>query len=78
PSLFTFWFAEKRPREFRDWLTVDRALYESVAEGLIQRGVLPEPDAREPWFMSAAHSTEDIATTANALDDTLREVLRKR
>jgi glutamate-1-semialdehyde 2,1-aminomutase len=78
PSLFSFWFTDRAPRDFRDWLMVDHKLYETVAEGLIQRGVLPEPDTREPLFMSAAHTAQDIADTANALEDTLREVLRKR
>ena len=78
PSLFTFWFTETPPKEFRDWLKADRALYETVIEGMIQRGVLPEPDLREPWFMSAAHTADDIAETANVLEDTLRDALRLR
>lgn len=76
PSMFIFWFAEKAPREYRDWRLSDHSLYDRVAAGLIERGVMPEPDSREPWFMSAAHSHEDIAVTATALEDTLREVLR--
>lgn len=78
PSLFTFWFTEHQPTEFRDWLRADHALYESVTEGMIQRGVLPEPDMREPWFISAALTQADIAQTAQALEDSLREVLVKR
>jgi glutamate-1-semialdehyde 2,1-aminomutase len=78
PALFGVWFTDQPPRDFRDWLAVDHRLYESVAEGLIQRGVLPEPDSREPWFMCAAHTAQDVADTANALEDTLREVLAKQ
>jgi len=78
PSLFTFWFTDRQPKEFRDWLSADHALYEKVTEAMIQRGVLPEPDMREPWFMSAAHSPEDIAETVSVLEDSLREVLGKR
>ena len=74
PSLFIFWFAEQAPREYRDWRRTDHSLYDQVAAGLIERGVMPEPDSREPWFMSAAHSTQDIAETATALEDTLREI----
>jgi glutamate-1-semialdehyde aminotransferase len=47
-----------------------------VAAGLIERGVMPEPESREPWFMCAAHSQQDIADTVNALEDTLHQVLR--
>jgi glutamate-1-semialdehyde 2,1-aminomutase len=77
PALFNFWFSEKPPREWRDWLFSDHSFYGKVAEGLIQRGVMPEPDAREPWYMSAAHSTQDILETANALEDSVREAMRR-
>jgi glutamate-1-semialdehyde 2,1-aminomutase len=76
PSLFIFWFAQEAPREYRDWKLSDNTLYDRVAAGLIQRGVMPEPDSREPWFMCAAHSDQDIADTASVLEDVLREVLK--
>lgn len=75
PSMFNFWFAEEAPKEYRDWLNSDHTLYNAVAAGLIKRGVMPEPDSREPWFMCSALSTEDIAQTAQALEDSLREAL---
>lgn len=78
PSLFTFWFTDRRPRDYRDWQNTDHALYDTLMQGLIERGVMPEPDSREPWFMSAAHSPDDIAETATALEDALREALGKR
>jgi glutamate-1-semialdehyde 2,1-aminomutase len=78
PSMFIFWFAEEAPKEYRDWVDSDRSLYEEVAAGLIQRGVMPEPDSREPWFMCSALSQADIGETANALEDSLREALENR
>ena len=78
PSMFIFWFAEEAPKEYRDWVTSDRSLYDEVAAGLINRGVMPEPDSREPWFMCLALSQADIAETANALEDSLREALANR
>ncbi|HEX6385724.1 MAG TPA: guanitoxin biosynthesis PLP-dependent transaminase GntE [Anaerolineae bacterium] len=75
PSMFIFWFAEKAPREYRDWRRSDHSRYNQVAAGLIERGIMPEPDSREPWFISAAHSLQDITETATALEDTLREAL---
>jgi glutamate-1-semialdehyde 2,1-aminomutase len=73
--MFIFWFAEEAPKEYRDWLVSDHTLYNKVAAGLIKRGVMPEPDSREPWFMCTALSLEDIAQTAQALEDSLREAL---
>jgi len=75
PAMFSFWFAEQAPREYRDWVRTDHALYDQVVGGLLARGVMPEPDSREPWFMCAAHSAQDVAETANALEAAAREVL---
>lgn len=38
---------------------------------------MPEPDSREPWFMCAVLSRQDIAETATALEDALCEALAK-
>lgn len=77
PSLFSFWFTDTPPREWRDWLTTDHKLYDRIAHELVERGILPEPDSREPWFMCAAHSQQDIADTATALEDSVRVALKK-
>lgn len=77
PSIFTFWFTEKPPRDYRNWLASDHSMYNRTVAGLINRGVMPEPNSQEPWFMSAAHSAQDIADTASALEDTLQEMLGK-
>jgi glutamate-1-semialdehyde 2,1-aminomutase len=78
PSLFTFAPTDKKPKDFRDWLMIDRKLYERITEAMIERNVLPEPDIREPFFISAALTTQDIAKTAEVLEDSLREVLGKK
>jgi glutamate-1-semialdehyde 2,1-aminomutase len=78
PTMFIFWFAEQAPKEYRDWKHSDHSLYDAVAAGLIQRGVMPEPDSREPWFMCAALSSDDIGQTVTALEDSLREALENR
>lgn len=77
PALPSFWFTEKPPREFRDYLLADHDLYGKVAMGLIERGVLPEPDAREPWFICEAHSHNDILEAANVLEDVMKVVVGK-
>ncbi len=77
PSLFTFAPTDKKPKDFRDWLMIDRKLYERITEAMIERNVLPEPDIREPFFISSALSAQDIAKTAEVLEDSLREVLGK-
>jgi glutamate-1-semialdehyde 2,1-aminomutase len=63
-------FTESIPLNYRDWRVSDSSLYQAFAWGLIERGVMLEPDSREPWFICEAHSTldlgwlEDVATQA--------------
>jgi glutamate-1-semialdehyde 2,1-aminomutase len=76
PALFNIWFAEEPPYEYRDWKWSDRSFYDEVAAGLIQRGVMPEPESREPWFMCEALTDADIAYTAEALDASVRAALQ--
>ena len=35
----------------RDWAQSDHDLYLDLAEKAIERGVMPDHDAREPWFL---------------------------
>lgn len=78
PAMFNVWFDENPPREYRDWKSSDHSLYDSVADELIERGVMPEPDSREPWFISAAHSNEDIAETVEAFEQSLKKAIEAR
>jgi glutamate-1-semialdehyde 2,1-aminomutase len=47
----------------------DDALSAAITAGLRMRGVLPDPDYAEPWFMSYAHSNHDIDETLAVYDD---------
>ena len=60
PSMFGIMFTEEVPTEYRDWAKSDHELYDSVAVGMLARGAMPEPDSREPWFLSEAHAQGDI------------------
>jgi glutamate-1-semialdehyde 2,1-aminomutase len=76
PSMPGVVFTERDTvEEYRDWADSDHDTYEEVILGLFERGVMPDKDSREPWFVSAAHSDEDADFVLNALDDTLKEVL---
>ena len=44
--------------------------------GMIVRGVMPVDNGPEPWFTSAAHNDEDVATTPAAFEGSLSDVLR--
>lgn len=73
PAMFGLVFSEKAPREFRDAVNHDEELYTDLTHRMIQRGVLPVDDALEPWFLCAALSDEDVATTLAVFEESLKE-----
>jgi glutamate-1-semialdehyde 2,1-aminomutase len=50
---------------YRDTLRAQNALYEDFALALLNRGVLVLPDGR--WYVSAAHTEDDIDHTIEAV-----------
>lgn len=73
PSMFGIVLGiEEEPRDFREYFQGDGELYERLALELIKRGVQPDGDAREPWFLCAALSEEDINETLNVFNDSLK------
>jgi glutamate-1-semialdehyde 2,1-aminomutase len=75
PSMFSIYLGEGRPTEYRDIAGHDARLYSAVIAGMIHRGVMPCIDAREPWFISAAHTMEDVAKTLEVFSDALVSAL---
>ncbi len=75
PAMFGFYFGERSPRDYRQSTHHDEDLYERLVVGMIRRGVLPSPEAHEPWFLAAAHSEEDAATTLQVFAESLDEAL---
>ncbi len=55
--------------DFRDYAQTDADLYEAICMELVTRGVIPDPDAREPWFLCAAHDDTAIDETLQAFAD---------
>jgi len=82
PAMFGLLFAETAPTNYREWVASDYSFYNSLAPRLHERGVLCEPDSREPWFISAAHDDECLARTLEAfeaaVDETIRSLRRGR
>jgi glutamate-1-semialdehyde 2,1-aminomutase len=78
PSMFGIVFSDTVPTEYRDWANTDHELYDAVAIQMQQRGAMPEPDSREPWFVCEAHAKGDLVDRAigafeGALDAALEE-----
>jgi glutamate-1-semialdehyde 2,1-aminomutase len=78
PAMFGFVLEPKKdkPLEYRDVANSDFQLYGDLAYALRARGVDVEPDPREPFFLSAAHSPADIDETLNRFNDAVKAVRR--
>jgi len=78
PAMFSlFMGSEEMPTDFRGYLEGDGDLYEDIAMELIARGVQPDSDGREPWFLCYALSEEDVDYTLNAFDESVKAVKGK-
>jgi glutamate-1-semialdehyde 2,1-aminomutase len=52
----------------------DDDLSRAICAGLHARGVMPDPDCGEPWFLSYSHSNADIDRTLEAYDEVISTI----
>jgi glutamate-1-semialdehyde 2,1-aminomutase len=78
PAMGGLFLAEQAPRDYREWINSDYSFYEALAPQLHERGVIVEPDSREPWFVCAAHDDaclqETLVAYEEAVDATMEEL----
>jgi glutamate-1-semialdehyde 2,1-aminomutase len=78
PSMFGICLGkDEKPRDFRDYLAGDAELYEDIGMALNRRGVQPDSDGREPWFLCYSLSEADVAETLNIFNDAVKEAKQK-
>jgi glutamate-1-semialdehyde 2,1-aminomutase len=76
PAMFSFAVGKEKVTGQRDWSATEREYYLAIVDALIERGVMPDHDPREPWFLSYSHSEEDIDQTLDVFSDCIRSVKR--
>jgi glutamate-1-semialdehyde 2,1-aminomutase len=64
--VFHVCFIDRQPQNYRDLLDADREKYSDFLLALLDEGVLPLPDGR--WYVSTAHTDEDIQATLDAVE----------
>jgi glutamate-1-semialdehyde 2,1-aminomutase len=62
---FQLHFQSAAPREYRDTLATDKALYASFLMALLDAGIYALPDGR--WYISTAHTDDHIDRTLHAV-----------
>ena len=74
PAMFSFSLGVESITCQRDWSKSDHDLYLRFAKQAIERGVMPDFDAREPWFLSYSHTDQDIDDTLEIYADVVKSV----
>lgn len=75
PSIFGFILGvENPPKDFRDYCSGDAELYEELVFELIRRGVMPDSDGREPWFLCYGHDENIINETLSIFEDSIKAI----
>jgi glutamate-1-semialdehyde 2,1-aminomutase len=67
---------DEEPTDFRAYCAGDDALYERLAMELIDRGVMPDCDGREPWFLCYQHGEREIDDTLTAFEAAVKSITR--
>jgi len=76
PAMFTFAVGKEKISSQRDWGETEHEYYLRLMDALMIKGVMPDHDPREPWFLCYSHSDEDIDTTLSAMEEAVRTVSR--
>lgn len=76
PAMFSFSIGVEKVTCQRDWNESDKDYYLALVEAAIERGVMPDHDPREPWFLCYAHSEEDIDRTLEVYAQVVKTVKR--
>ena len=75
PAMFGIHFSATVPTNYRDWRVTNSELYRKFAWELIARGVMLEPDSREPWFICEAHQHMDLGWLEEVATQSIRVAL---
>jgi glutamate-1-semialdehyde 2,1-aminomutase len=75
PAMFGIHFSATVPTNYRDWRLTNSDLFRKFAWELIARGVMLEPDSREPWFICEAHQHLDLDWLEDVTSQSMRAAL---
>jgi len=76
PAMFSFAIGIDLVSNSRNWSRADGEYYLRLVDAAIERGVMPDHDPREPWFLCYSHSDEDIEKTIEVYAEIIKTVKR--
>lgn len=72
PAMFSFAVGVSEVTGQRDWNKSEMDYYLNIIDHLIERGIMPDHDPREPWFLCYSHEDGDIDDTLSAFEDAIK------
>jgi glutamate-1-semialdehyde 2,1-aminomutase len=76
PAMFSFAVGKEKITCQRDWNDTEKDYYLRLVEAAIDRGVMPDHDPREPWFLCYAHGEAEIDKTLEVMREAVKIVSR--
>ncbi len=73
-SMLTLFFTDEKVRDFETAKSSDTKLFSKFFKALLERGILIPPSQFEAWFVSTAHSDEDIDTALEKVRSALKSL----
>jgi len=71
-SLLTLFFRKSPPANYAEAKESNTGQFAAFFNEMLKRGILLPPSQFEAWFVSAAHSREDVDRTIEACRDSLQ------
>jgi len=75
-AFFSSLFSDKPIKSYRDTLSINGELYHHFWLGLIKRGIRVWSTPRSLWFISDAHTHEDIDITLEIINEVAGEIMQ--
>jgi glutamate-1-semialdehyde 2,1-aminomutase len=75
PSMGGLFLSDEPPTTYRDWAKTDYTFYEALAPELHDRGIICEPDSREPLFICEAHDQSCLDVTLDAFEQAIEATI---
>jgi glutamate-1-semialdehyde 2,1-aminomutase len=73
-SMLMVYFGDHSINNGTEALNADRTVFGKLFDYMLNKGIYLAPSAMESWFVSTAHTSEDIVKLTNAFDSFLKEV----
>jgi glutamate-1-semialdehyde 2,1-aminomutase len=74
-SLVTPFFTSEPVRDLQGAMKADTAAYGRFFRGMLARGVYPPPSQFEAWFLSGAHTEQDVEKTVKAARAAMQDLV---